>query len=536
MSKPVRILMLGGGYVAIGLIRSLRGPIRRGEVEVTVVSRDNYHVFHGFVPDMITGRIGPDQILSPSRRVFKPAKLHVGEIEAIDLAQQRVTTSRKLDGRSYELAYDQLVIGLGSRDHLEAYPGLAEHAFRLKTYDDCFQLRNHLLKMLELAAIEPDAEERRRLLTFFVAGGGYAGTEIAGALCEYLRKLIRRDYPYIRRDEWRVVLVHPGATILPELAGTRGDTGNRRSFPRLVAYATRQLQRLGVELMTETRVTWTTPGEVGLSNGQRIPTRTIISAVGTKPPRLVEQTTLPCAPNGRIQVDALLRVSGQANVWAGGDCAAVPHPTGGICPPIAVYALEHGKTIGQNIAHTINNRQPTPFRFVSFGQGVAIGRRHAVAEVKGFEMKGRLAWAIGRVLLLMYVPSAERRVRLLFDWCMSWLWGRNGIEASVANANDYEINHHVFQPGELIAEKGQRSQYIYLITEGQVEVLDQVGGSETIRVTLGPGNHFGHTTSDQHLPATVRARTTVRAVTVRADQAQQLQQVLALLTTVEETR
>jgi NADH dehydrogenase len=534
MSKPVRILMLGGGYVAIGLIQALRPAIRRGEVEVTVVSRENYHVFHGFVPDMITGRIGPDQILSPSRRVFKPAHVHVGEIEAIDLAQRRVTTSRKLDGRGSELAYDHLVVGLGSRDNLEAYPGLAEHAFRLKTYDDCFHLRNHILKMLELAAIEPDAQERRRLLTFFIAGGGYAGTEIAAALCEYLRRLIQHDYPYIRRDEWRVVLVHPGATILPELAGTRGDKGDRRAFPRLVRYAMQHLQRLGVELMTETRVTWTTPGEVGLSNGQRIPTRTIISAVGTRPPRLVEQIALPRAANGRIQVDVQLRVAGQTNVWAGGDCAAVPHPTGGICPPVAVYALEHGKTIGQNILHTINGRQPAPFRFVSFGQGVAIGRRHAVAEVKGFEMKGRLAWVIGRVLLLMYVPSRERRVRLVFDWLMSWLWGRNSVEASVADTDDYEISHHVFQPGELIAEKGQRGQYIYVITEGEVDVLDQAGGSQTIRDTLGPGSHFGHTARDQHLSETVRARTTVRAVTVRADQARRLQQVLASLTMVEE--
>ncbi|MBV9791568.1 MAG: FAD-dependent oxidoreductase [Chloroflexi bacterium] len=530
MSRPVRVLMLGGGYVAIGLLQKLRPAIKRGAVEVTVISRENYHVFHGFVPDMVTGRISADQILSPNRRIFKPARIHVAEIEAIDLQARRVTTSRKFDGRSYELEYDHLVIGLGSRDHLEAYPGLAEHAFRLKTFDDSFQLRNHILTMLELAAIETDPGERRRLLTFFIAGGGYAGTEIAAALCEHLHSLIRRDYPAIRRDECRVVLVHPGATILPELAGTRGESGDRKAFPRLVAYATRHLQRMGVELMTETRVVWTTPGEVGLSNGQRIPARTIISAVGTRPARLIEQLLVAHDAGGRLLVDDSLQVKDQAQVWAGGDCAAVPHPSGGVCPPVAVYALEHGKTIGQNILNTIQNQPPAPFRFVSFGQGVAIGRRHAVAEVKGFEMQGRMAWIIGRLLLLMYVPSPERRLRLLIDWLMSWLWGRNAVETSAADADDYEITHHVFQPGETIVEQGQRGRYIYLIAEGEVEQIERSAGHETIRDTLGPGERFGYTTRQAAAPQTIRARTTVRVVTIPCEQAAQLQQLLAPLT------
>jgi NADH:ubiquinone reductase (H+-translocating) len=533
MSRPLRVLMLGGGYVAIGLLQRLRPAIKRGLVEVTVVSRENYHVFHGFVPDMVTGRISPDQILSPIRRIFKPARIHVAEVERIDLQRRIVTTSRKFDGRSYELAYDHLVIGVGSRDHLEAYPGLAEHAFRLKTYDDSFRLRNHLVTMLELAAIETDPEERRRLLTFFVAGGGYAGTEIAAALCEHLRILIRRDYPALARDAYRVVLVHPGATILPELAGTRGDTAERKGFPRLVAYATRRLQRMGVEILTDTRVVWTTPGEVGLSDGQRIPTRTIVSAVGTRPARLIEQLPLAHAADGRLQVDRCLHVAEQAQIWAGGDCAAVPHPNGGVCPPVAVYALEHGKTIGRNILNAIDGRPPEPFRFVSFGQGVAIGRRHAVAEVKGVEMKGRLAWLIGRLLLLMYVPSPERRLRLLFDWLMSWLWGRSTIETSAADADDYEITQHVFQPGETIVEQGQRGRYVYLIREGQVDLIDRSPGREILRATLERGERFGHVERQAPARETARARTMVRAVAIPAEQLRPLQDLLAPLSAAE---
>jgi len=170
VEQPTRIVILGGGCVAIYACRAVRKAIGRGEV--TVVSRENYHVWHGYVSEMITGRIAAGQILSPARRIFQPARVHVAEIESIDLEQQQVITSRHLDGRQYELPYDHLFLGLGSAEHLDAYPGLAEHGFRLKSHDDCFRLKNHILKMFERADIETDPEERRRLLTFFVAGGG----------------------------------------------------------------------------------------------------------------------------------------------------------------------------------------------------------------------------------------------------------------------------------------------------------------------------------------------------------------------------
>ena len=148
MSRP-RVLVLGGGYVAVTLTRGLRRAIERGEVDVTVVSRDNFHVFHGFVGEMVTGRVAPGNILSPVRRIFPPATVHVAEIESIDLDRRLVTTSRHLDGARFELPYDELVLALGTVQNTEAYPGLAEHAFKLKTYEDVLRLRNHIISMFE---------------------------------------------------------------------------------------------------------------------------------------------------------------------------------------------------------------------------------------------------------------------------------------------------------------------------------------------------------------------------------------------------
>src|SRR5919202_1556474 len=211
--------MLGGGYAAIHFCRGAKPAIEAGRLEATVVSRENYHVFHGFVGEMLTGRVSPSHILSPARRIFPPARVHVAEIQRIDLRRQKVITSRAIDGARFELDYDHVVIALGSVDRLEAYPGLAGHAFKLKTYEDVLRLRNHIITMFELADIEHDSEERRRLLTFFIAGGGYAGTEIAGELSDLCTRLTKREYKRIDRSECRVVIVHPGKTILPELAG-----------------------------------------------------------------------------------------------------------------------------------------------------------------------------------------------------------------------------------------------------------------------------------------------------------------------------
>src|SRR3954447_3460977 len=190
MSRP-RVLVLGGGYVAVTLTRGLRRAMKRGDVEVTVVSRANFHVFHGLFGEMVPGRVAPGNILSPVRRIFPPATVHVAEIEAIDLDARLVATSRHLHGARFVLPYDEIVLALGTVQNTEAYPGLAEHAFKLKTFADCFALKNRWREMSDLADIEPSEEQRRRLLTFLVAGGGFSATELAGELADFVRLALK---------------------------------------------------------------------------------------------------------------------------------------------------------------------------------------------------------------------------------------------------------------------------------------------------------------------------------------------------------
>ena len=317
-----RVVVLGGGYVAINVCKALRREVAERRIDLTVVSGENYQVFHGFVGEMITGRLSPSHILSPVRRLFAPAHVHVGEIQRIDLAGKRAVVARQLDGHRTEVTWDHVVLCLGTADRTDAYPGLAEHAFKLREYRECFALKNHILAMFEQADIEDDPEERRRLLTFFVAGGGYAGTEVVGELSDFARRLTKREYPRVRFDECRFVLVHPGPTILPELYGDDGTGAN--AHPRLVEFATARMEELGVEVRTNTRVEFATPNEVRLSNGERIPTRTIVSSVGTRPHDIVAGLDLPKDERGRIRTERTGLVVGFDDVWAGGDCAALP--------------------------------------------------------------------------------------------------------------------------------------------------------------------------------------------------------------------
>ena len=517
-SGAPHVVVLGGGYVAINVCKALAETVGDRALDLTVVSGDNFQTFHGFVGEMITGRLSPSHILSPVRRMFAPARVRVGEIEKLDLAGRRAVVARQLDGHRTEISWDHVVIALGTEDRTDAYPGLAEHAFKLRQYRDCFALKNHILAMFEQAEYETDEAERRRLLTFFVAGGGYAGTEVVGEIADFSRRLTKREYPRVKFEECRFFLIHPGPTILPELHG---------NHPSLVKYAEAHMRELGVEVRTSTRVEFATPNEVTLSNGERIPTRTIVSTVGTRPNPLVAALDLPKDERGRLKTDRTGRVEGHENIWAGGDCSAFPMPRGGDSPSVALYAYKHGTHIGKNLRRTlVEQKRPKPFRFPGLGQGASIGRRTAVAELYGVEITGLLAWVIWRVLLTYYFPSWDRRLHLMADWVIWPLVGRDVVAMRVGEGGEYEVRHNVYQPAEIIVTEQRAGRFIHIIVEGEVEILHSARGQEVVLTTLGPGDHFGQRWLESMETESARAKTAVRTLAVRRDQAPQLQEVL----------
>ena len=521
MKEPTRVVCLGGGWVAIYLARALRPAVRKGEVMLTVISRDNYSTVHGLIAEMLTCKIQPQQINASVREVIAPAHLHNAEIESVDIGKQRVLTRRALDGSAYTLPYDHLVVGVGSVEDFSRYAGIADHTFPLKTFADCYRLRNHLVSVLEMASIETNPEERRRLLTFVVAGGNYAGVEVACDLVDYFRFLSRTRYPELKFPEFRVVLVEAGPRILPELG---------KRLPYLVRYAEKRVLQLGLEVHLNTGLQAATAEGAVLNSGERMPTRTIITCTGMRSSPLLDQFPYERDVRGRLITDQFCCVPNATNIWAGGDCAAVPHPDGGACPPLAHYAQKAGSNIGANILRATSNKPLRSYSFNGLGEACTLGHHCAIAHMKGFPACGFLAWLGWRLIVLtMFVPSWTRRVRLLFDWWLTLILGRDVLNPRVDEHG--AIWHVLYEPGQIIVAAGETNCHHYLVESGDVDVVSSDGNGEALVGSFKAGDYFGDV-AGLSPDCCIRSRTRVRLLAINREAADALSAVrpdLALL-------
>ena len=263
MQTPARIVVLGGGfggvYTALALEKELRG---RRDVEVTLVSRENFFLFTPMLHEVAASDLDITHIVSPLRSLLKRTSLFVGDVEEVDVDRKHVVFRHGFDNHLHQLPYDHLVFALGCTTNFYGLPGLQERALTMRSLDDAIRLRNHVIAALEEAGSECQ-EPEEGLLTVVVAGGGFAGVETIAALNDFVREGLR-FYPHINPCQVRMVLVHPGALILPELGEHLG------------AYAQQQLTARGVEVLTNTKVSAVTPGGVMLSDGRMVPSRVIV--------------------------------------------------------------------------------------------------------------------------------------------------------------------------------------------------------------------------------------------------------------------
>jgi len=507
------VVALGGGYVSLYTCRALAGLIRRKLIRMTVIDRHNFHCFHGLVPEMVAGKLQPGTVLSSSRRLLNGARFRNGEVIRVDVERKQVIYRRSLDGEEFSLDYDHLVVGVGSADDLDAVPGAAQHTLRLKAFPDILQTRHHLITMLELADIETDPQELDRLLGFVVAGGNYAGIEMAGELAEFLPRTARTRFPNIPADRIRITVVHSGDRILPELG---------LHFPALQTYAERLLSASPhLQIRTGVRLEAATPEEAILDSGERLPTRTIISCTGTTASPLLDCFAAERDPSGRAITDEFLRMKGVPDVWAGGDCAAVPHPKGGTCPPLAIWAMTAGRQIGANIKATLAGRPPRAYRFTGLGDACTLGHHRAVGHLKGVELRGLIAYLAWRFFMVCYLPAGEKKVRLLLDWLLLPLFGRDLIDMNVHRP--LGVRPVMYEPRQDIVREGDVGQGLFIIRSGEVAVLkrrDDGTGHDQV-ATLTAGDTFGEVAVFRGVrrTATVRALTRVGALHVRGEAA-----------------
>ena len=408
-----RVLILGGGFGGIyAALRLEKLLARHDDLEVTLVTRDNYFLFTPLLHEVAAADLEQNTIVNPLRKLLRRVKSFVGAIEAINLEARHVIVSHSFDSHRHELSYDQLIVALGAGTNFFNLPGVEASCLTLKTLGDAVGVRNELITALEEANSECAAGERQPLLTFIVAGGGFAGVETLGGINDFVREAIR-FYPNLRPDYLRFVLVTPDEVILPEL--------NRK----LGIYAQGKLTRRGVEIITGAKVRAISAGIVELTNGETIPSNTLIWSAGTAPNPLIAMLPVP-KRNGRIVVDAYLGVEGWPGLWAVGDCALVSNPrTGGYYPPTAQHALREGKLVARNVAATLYGGRKKAFRYRTLGQLAAIGRRTGVASILGVNFSGFFAWWLWRTIYLSKLPRLEKKVRVALDWTLDLCFAKD---------------------------------------------------------------------------------------------------------------
>jgi len=439
--QPTRVLILGGGFAGLYAALEFEKALARGaQLEVTLVNRENFFLFTPMLHEVAASDLDITHIVNPIRKLLKRVRFFNGTVEAIDLQAREVVVTHSEAGHRHCLGYDHVVLALGAVTNFFNLPGLEQTARTMKSLDDAIGLRNHLIELLEAADFECALGNREQLLTVVVAGGGFAGVETIAGINDFLREALE-FYPNLTEDLIRVVLVHPGKFILPELGEKLGQ------------YAQSKLTGRKVEILTGTRITAVTPESVTLSNGQMIATRTLVWTAGTSANPLLE--TLPCKrERGRICVSAEMEVPEWPGVWALGDSAVVPGPDGKPYPPTAQHAIRQGRVLAQNALATIRGTARKPFVFSTIGQLAAIGRRTGVASILGFQFSGFIAWWLWRSIYLSKLPRLEKKVRVALDWTLDILFSKDLVQFSTGHARTLSQKEETTAAAEPAASVG----------------------------------------------------------------------------------
>jgi NADH dehydrogenase len=411
LSPAKQVVVLGGGFGGLHLVRRLERRFRPGEVSVTLVDRQNYHLFTPLLYQVCTGELPPHAVAYPLRDATAPAGYHFlqSEVTAVDLEHRRVGTA---DG---ELPYDHLVIAVGSVTNDFGIPGVRDNALAVKWLADAEALKRHVLDIFESAAIETDVARRREALTFIIVGAGPVGVELASSLRDLMDHTLRKIYPSIDfHADVAIHLVEGTDRVLPAMD------------PRLSAIAMRRLEQQRVRVLLNTLVSEIAPGVVHTKGGAQLRARTIVWSGGVKVNPLVASIDLPKSKDGRIVVDDRFRASGRDDVMVLGDAAYFEH-TGKGLPQLAQVAVLEAPAAARNLVALVRGEPTEPFVYRRKGDLVALGRTQAGAEfakLGGFVIGGLPAWTVWRVNYLMQLLGVRNRGTLLVEWILSFFAGR----------------------------------------------------------------------------------------------------------------
>jgi NADH dehydrogenase len=394
-----RLLIIGGGFAGMKATQALEHTLPP-DWTLTLMSQENFITFNPLLPEVVGASILPGHVIAPHRQMVHCSHVCMAQVTDIDTTEKVVHYLGEGTGTVH---YDQLILTCGTNANLDIIKGMGQYALPLKTLGDALFLRNRIIARLEQAELQPDREHRRWLLTFIVVGGGFSGVETAGELVDFLYASLRY-YKRIRQDDLRIVLLHSGDRLLPELSASLGR------------FTERKMRGRGIDVHLNARAVRVTDRDVTLDSGESIAGGTVVCTIGTQPNPLIEQ--IPAMKNrGRLVVNPDFSVPGVAGVWAAGDCAAVVNKLDGkIAPPTAQFAEAEAKVLAENVVAKLEGRPTRAFQYRPKGQLSSIGHNKAVAEIFGIKLSGFIAWLMWRGLYLLRIPTLSRKSRLFLEW------------------------------------------------------------------------------------------------------------------------
>ena len=421
--EPPRIFIVGGGYVGMYTALRLQSMLRRDEASVTVIDPQPHMTYQPFLPEAAAGSVEPRHVVVPLRRVLRHCHVLTGRVAEIEHARRAVVVEAA-DGHIEELGYELLVVALGSVARTLPIPGLAECGIAFKTIGEAIYLRNHVLSRLDAASTTIDPQLRRKLLTFLVIGGGYAGIEALGEL-EDMARYASRYYESVDAKDMRWVLVEASNRIMPEVSEKMG------------VYTAERLTERGIEIFLDTRVKTMEGGHVELDDGSTFDADTVVWTAGVKANPVLRHSDLPLDEKGRVRCTAALQVEGLSAVFSAGDCAAVPDLSSpdpdALCSPSAQHAVRQACQLASNIVAQLRGRPLTPYKYSYAGSVATLGLHKGVAEIYGIKLKGWPAWFMHRTYHLSRMPTFNRKVRIAMDWTAALFFRREVVALGQIN-------------------------------------------------------------------------------------------------------
>jgi len=402
------VVIIGAGFGGLNVARQLRDAL----VQITLIDRQNYHLFQPLLYQVAIAGLLPSQIAYPLRTIFRKQKnitFQLGEVTEINLEARYVSMNGSL------ISYDYLVLAVGAETNFFGMDSIEQDGFQVKDIQKAISTRNHLLRMFEQANRETDAEKRRAMLTFVVVGGGPTGVETAGALAELINHVMVKDFANLDLSEAHVILLEANDHLITP-------------YPHELRHATfHLLRREKVEILLDTKLENFNGQTVTLGDGRQIATYTLIWTAGIKAAPILDSLDVEQAGAGRVRVAPTLQLPRHSEVFVLGDAAYLVNGDGQPLPMLSTVAIQQGKVTARNIQRILNGKRPEPFHYKDPGLLATIGRNAAVARIWGVSFSGFIAWVIWVFLHIYRLIGFRNRILVFVNWAWDYVFYENQI-------------------------------------------------------------------------------------------------------------